>query len=432
MKRYNLLYLFIFVYALVACTNEDQPSPVMPENAEVTIDLQMPGLNLPTKSAATDAENRINDLYVLMFTDGSLQTFAKASSVTDNGSSAKKTVKVNLPFVEKAVDLVFLANIGTEGENFLNQKIGESKNAVCSSMTFECPEQAGEVPSIPMYGECSVAELSSTTSISAVLLRSMAVVKLNMTNSVLNFTLQEVSFYNASSIGKIVPNADAWDGINKVTKPSIPTSGVGENMLEMETSSTATFYVPETSEGTSGATKAFLIIKGDYEGYGVCYYRLDMLDTEGKPVSLLRNHIYTFTISGVHAIGSSSSSEAEANPASNGVQGVLPTTIQITDEAFGMNEATTDGEHYLAVNASTFQLPEGSKTEKAVLLKVYTDVPGGWALIDLPAGVSAIPAKGDSDKVGFTWVWVNTNVVRNSVRFYVKAGTLWKIITIKV
>lgn len=430
MKRYNLLYLFIFVYALVACTNEDQPSPVMPENAEVTIDLQMPGLNLPTKSAATDAENRINDLYVLMFTDGSLQTFAKASSVTDKGSSAKKTVKVNLPFVEKAVDLVFLANIGTEGESFLNQNIGGEKDAVCSSMIFECPEQAGEVPPIPMYGECSVAELSSTTSISAVLLRSMAVVKLNMTSSVLNFTLQEVSFHNASSIGKIVPNADAL-GINQVTKPSIP-AGVGENILEMETSTTATFYVPETSEGASGATKAFLIIKGDYEGYGVCYYRLDMLDTEGKPVSLLRNHKYTFTITGVHAIGSSSSSEAAANPASNGVQGVLPATIQITDEASGMNEATTDGEHYLAVNASTFQLPAGSKTEKAVLLKVYTDVPGGWALIDLPDGVSATPASGDPNQVGFTWLWVDTNVVRSSVRFYVKAGTLWKIITINV
>lgn len=432
MKRHNILYLLTFVLALVACTNEDQPSPVLPEKAQVTINLQMPGLSLPTKSAATADENRINDLYVLMFTSEGYQTSAKASSVTDKDEiGAEKTVAVNLPFVEQQVDLVFLANIGEEGKDLLDRaEIGVSKEAFLSSMIFTCPESASSVPLIPMWGECTVAEVSSSASISVTMLRSMAAVKLNITDEVLNFTLEEVSFHNASSIGKIVPNADVWNGVNKVTGPSIP-DGVGHNLLQVETNSTATFYVPETSENGTGATNAYLIIKGSYEGFGTCYYRLDMLDRDGDPVSLLRNHIYTFTISGVRSIGYTSSSEAAANPASNGEQGNLPTTIQITDAASGMNEATTDGEHYLAVNASTFQLPTSGS--KAVLLKVYTDVPGGWALIDLPAGVSASPSSGEADKVGFTWVWVDTNSVSGrSIKFYVKAGTLWKIITIKI
>lgn len=426
MKRYTILYLLTFVLAFVACTNEDQPSPVLPEKAQVTIDLQMPGLNLPTKSAATDVENQISDLYVLMFGADGFQTYAKASSVTDANTSAEKKVMVNLPFAEAEVDLVFLANIGQEGKDFLDRiSIGAAKDDALSSMVFDCPESA-DVPLIPMWGETTVAGISSSTSISAVMIRSMVVVKLSITSDVLNFTLREVSFHNASSVGKIAPDARVWNGTNKVTGPSIPADA-GSNTLYAETTTTATFYVPETSEAGTGATNAYLIIKGDYQDFGECYYRLDMLNKEGAPVSLLRNHVYTFTISGIRAIGYTSSSEAAAYPAANAVQGDLPPTITITDKATDMNEATTDGKNYLAVNASKFNLPASGS--RAVRLKVYTDVPGGWKLIDLPAGVSASPSEGAANTVGSTWVWVDEGV-SSGVQFYVKAGTLWKIITI--
>ena len=391
----------------------------------------MPGLNLPTKSVATEDENRIDDLYVLMYDTNGFVAYAKASSIKGTGAAGvTQKVTVNLPFVEQNVDLVLLANVGADGKEFVEEiSYGTSKRDVYSSMTFECPDANGRTPLIPMWGECSIAGLSSSTTISATMLRAMAAVKLTITKDVLNFKLQKVSFYNVPSMGKLVPDAGAWNGVDKVTEPSVPADA-GLDILSMETNSTVTFYVPEAEEGGSVSTNSYLIIKGEYDGFGTCYYRLDMLDDKGSPVSLLRNHIYAFTIAGVHAIGYTSASEAAANPASNRPQGDLPTTIEITDAASGMNEATTDGKYYLAVNASSFTLP--SSGSKAVKLKVYTDVPGGWALVDLPEGVSASPSSGKANEVGFTWIWVDTEIVKSDIQFYVKAGSLWKIITIEV
>ena len=64
------------------------------------------------------------------------------------------------------------------------------------------------------------------------------------------------------------------------------------------------------------ANAAFIIVKGELNGT-TYYYKLDFVDDDNKPYNLLRNFVYTMTISGVNGPGYTTEADAMAQPAGN-------------------------------------------------------------------------------------------------------------------
>ena len=92
------------------------------------------------------------------------------------------------------------------------------------------------------------------------------------------------------------------------------------DVVEWKSTATPTYMYERKNTNASGEqlleNAAYIIVYGTYEGAD-SYYKLDFVDDEGNPYNLLRNFVYTITVSGVNGPGYETEEKAMEQPAGN-------------------------------------------------------------------------------------------------------------------
>lgn len=112
-----------------------------------------------------------------------------------------------------------------------------------------------------------------------------------------------------------------------------------------ETTSDDPIYLYESRSGTTKDT--YLIIKGEYEGVDY-YYKMVLIDTNLAKLDILRNYLYTFTITNVYGKGFLTVDDAKKSNISFNFN----TTVTVTDDY--SHEIIANDDYYLALTNSVF------------------------------------------------------------------------------
>lgn len=450
MIRYNILSIFCLLIAFTACVSENISGPNDPENRKVmTLNLEVPALQILTK-AGTVSDAGIKDLKVYVFNEDNEYLYVESVNnikiTSGNEGLDMLTGSVNLASTNKEYTLIFLAN--TDGLNGIEFTKGTTTSDFLNSLVFVCPEadnQGGE-QKIPMYGEVKTT-LYPEDDIHGTLLRSMASIEVSLTRDVDNFDIRQVSLYGINDKGlvagsmvdlNIPSNASAkldalvWENPQPWEEGSYESSGARYNK--------ARFYVPETRVkediASNLATNVFVIIKGYYYGHtinekGDCYYRLDFITKASEAMDVKRNHCYKYEIAGIHEFGEINEQNAINHKADNREGEKVNGPISIDVDGYDdMNDSVTDGLNTLIVSNSVLQLVEGSALPQAKL-KILSKGYLNWELIELPDYITTNISSGSPGVVAEVWLTVDLDrAPSEEIKFYVKAGTLWRTIRI--
>ena len=91
-------------------------------------------------------------------------------------------------------------------------------------------------------------------------------------------------------------------------------------VVEWKSTATPTYMYERKNTNASGEqlleNAAYIIVYGKYKGAD-SYYKLDFVDDEGNPYNLLRNFVYTITVSAVNGPGYETEAKAMEQPAGN-------------------------------------------------------------------------------------------------------------------
>jgi hypothetical protein len=123
------------------------------------------------------------------------------------------------------------------------------------------------------------------------------------------FRIDSIYVYNAADSGYIAPKFPEYDNDSLLTKISKPNPTVITSIARYKFPATVHHQVPALentiylAERDSANFPAFLILAADYYGER-CYYRVDFVRKDADHiVHLLRNHSYTFNITGLRKKG---------------------------------------------------------------------------------------------------------------------------------
>ena len=452
MKTYNLIYILTFLCLLVSCSQEDV---VKGGNDDVVakIRLELSDMQLPTATKAASAEdNQIKDLWVYMFDQSGQLIYQVQGSVPVNGD-ATKAVTTNLKATHDPVTLMILANLPSSLS--YNFTLGTSKADILKGLEFNVPSQSGTVY-IPMWGEVSLSNglYTDDAPITIPMTRSMACVEVFVDEDlVINFNLEEAYLAGTYDKGFVAPIKE--DGTLQKGTISIPAGATGNRDLGTAFHKTGLdnkgtkFYIPESLlkteklENNEVHRSLCMVIRGKTTIDGVTkdgYYRLDFLlqNTVNEDMSLVRNTRYIFKIDAVHEYGLTSAKDVfdKSIPDNASRLSASTTIMTVGAEASqegciekGLNDITTDGIDYLAVNTSaliaTYNSNEGKYYAK---IQIFTNYSGGWQMIDMPEGITAQQKTGAANVFYETFIWIKPGV--QPPLFYIKAGGVWKTINI--
>lgn len=455
----------LFVYAilsslfvLISCTNDTNPSQ-LDEGKEVAalIKLELPDMQLPaiTKAAeGTNKENLIDDLYLYVF-DQSNKLIDQVKATIPNNEALTKAVTANLNATKEPVTLIALANMDTNGLMPEFSK-GTAKSEFLKSLVFDAQGQDEELR-IPMWGECSLPNgiYTDDEPILISMTRALASVEVLVdTKLVINFDLDEVWLLGTYDKGYVTPidnNGNLQKG--KISIPADADGGereIGSAYYKEGLSNTGVkFYVPESklkktlSNDNLPLRSLCVIIGGNTTIDGetqYSYYRLDLLleNTKDEELEITRNTRYIYKINAVHAFGTESPKAAlDKSIPDNASRAIDATKVMVVGgEATekeciekGLNDITTDGTDYIAVNSSTLEAKYNSENKMYYAkIQIYTNYSGGWKMIDMPEGIIAQQKTGEAKVFYETFIWIEPKTT--NPLFYIMAGGVWKTITI--
>lgn len=406
-------------------------------------------MQLPTVTKAVSVEeDQITKLWLYMF-DESDKLIYQVSATVPVGVDVTKAVTANLKATKESVTLMALANV--DSETFALQT---SKADVLKAFEFDAPDNRASV-SIPMWGEVELPNglYTDDASIKIPMTRSMACVEVLVDEQlVINFDLEEVYLVGTYNKGFVAPiNVD---GLLQKNTISVPADATGSRSLDVAyykkglTNLGAKFYVPEsllTSETLpNGEIRRSLcmIIGGNTtidgeDNFG--YYRLDFLyqNTINEETSVKRNTRYVFKIDAVHEFGGEDVQTVfEKSIPDNASRISVSTEIMTVGETpteddcieKGLNDITTDGVDYLAVNNSNLKAIKNIDGMYYAKIQIFTNNSDGWKMIDMPEGIIAQQKSGAANVFYETFIWIKPEVT--NPLFYIKAGGVWKTITI--
>jgi hypothetical protein len=433
---------------MTSCIIDQQgvdPVPPLPgAMAEVAFLAEMPSpTTVATRVVGSVAENRVNDIYVLVFetgSDGKLLYKGKGKNLTATGGTNDNRITFNatLP-VESTYDLMVLAN----AESILSgiavsdgNKRKSDVRALVTSLTagVKWPVAPTMTP-IPMWGEVKDYPLDASSAVAFSLTRMLARVNVEYSPSnaaVNNFRLSSVRVYNYSTAGAPVP-ADGNFGSAGATAPTAPAGGYGARTGEAliytditdESACTDRIYLFEAPH--NGKTyrepagnddwidNPCLVIGGRFSPDGGTtwplvdtYYRVDFIkkDNGDEWLSLLRNHTYNVTITGVSGEGFAEPGEALKSAPFNIEANILPWNER------GMEKVVFDGVFYMSVSRDEFVFQRRAVATKDMVdgtnvVKIKTDYLSGNDPADPASGwhVDRIVEAGTDTPV--TWLALN-------------------------
>ena len=477
MKSWFNIYIFIALYCLgmVSCTDDSMTNGDTFDKVVVRLTLSVPGGDSRVGGdyqpgtteqnpydndldENTTLQRYIQDVYILLFengTDGKLLDFAKA---TLNGTQGDVTREIEGQFSQRngTLDIVVLANLVQNGitPDFENLK-GKTEKKVYETLVYSYPEGGWTLGAdnrfLPMWGKKSGVALNQReidiTSFN--LYRGVAKMGVQVDAACTNFTMKEIYVYYVNSKGYCAaPNQTPSDDVHtQYTFPDVPASStqlttpIKYTLTDAQAKSfLEQIYLSESNNKTPGSGKQLkVVVGGVYTGPGLVandatsYYRIDMEDDKDKdgvlaPFDIIRNHSYIFNITKVENPGTPTPDEALD-------EAVVGLTVEVEDWTDEYMRGVPD-QYTLTTNKSVITY-EAYNDKDGQTIDIWTDYSDGWYLEGLDEAESAwlnISANSGEDNLTKTITLTpktDNNGVTRTASFYVVAGNIKKEITVR-
>ncbi|MCD8071780.1 MAG: hypothetical protein LUE10_01075 [Alistipes sp.] len=339
MKLY-ILPLFLALLFAGGCSRD----PAIPpdggeEAAALRIRVSTPGRSGSVSRAADeDLLSEVNVL-VLENTAGAGYTY-RYTVIGYSLTAASASESYDYQFLARllpATDPVRLYIVGNGGNAIDGLTEGMTEAEVAGAVTMPYTG-AGFTSTLPMTGIVDLSSgLSAEATVDAVLVRSVA--RVDVVNAAANFTLTSVRVYRANDQVQLIP--DDLPADTTLPAASVPPGAAQDVDTDSfpVTANTVTsqIYIPESKIPAAGDRRlgaTAVVVGGLYDGSNVpTYYRMDFDPDDDTSQALfgqvLRNHIYRFEITDVHAPGWATDDQASVNP-STGVDVALKEWDQVT------------------------------------------------------------------------------------------------------
>ena len=361
----KILFAFSMMFALVACSYDDLGSipqqPTADGPVQVRFSVQVPDMLQATR---TMSSQEITSLKLVVFDENGY--FVDDADAMVNGNASwddddtpdddneiqEQTYTVSLPQSASPRTIHFIANL-PEGTKFEYGSERELINALETSGTADAYWQRTELKSIlgDVVSEDGKVTASAGSELAKALnkiplVRNFAKVSVDSEDVKSVFTNVQIAVFNAPQRGKIAPyntNAGEWAAYSDDTDYAdltaagyygyVPTfddddfANVGIN-ANGDISGTTQYLYEYNMDGKkieAGSKYPFVIIAGSYQGHDTSYYKVDLVDTSGKYLNILRNFDYTVVIESVSGDGYSSADAAAAAAASNNINASIDT-----------------------------------------------------------------------------------------------------------
>ena len=426
--RVNIIgYLSLVLTLFAACTadNEDLNCIIKEKNAKtaVTLEVDIPNIQA-SRSLTPDQEKAIGDYVLFAYEDSKLIAVLKTGD--EDIKLSGNNLYVLLPETANNVDFHLFTNVDLTKVGTLGSYSGKTKEQIFAGFEFSCATQlAKEV--VPMYGMTTVQGITLGTKGRITLVRSMAKVTVNVSDT--KFTPKTIEIVNV--------NDQATVYYTDLSAVNLPTSATVGNKTQSfaEGTTTASIYFGETNN--TAASRISVILYGKYKKDNDeidAYYRFDMITTSSERLSaLLRNHHYIFSVSGINHMGSGSRKDAlDKAYADNEMVDSNVDFFDITEES--ILSITSDDASYVGVSSENITMKNGVTVVGLDVLTNNTATPA-WVIddsecsgmFDFSGNVNPTP-----DIVRTLWIWKNNATTTGEYVFYITAGNIRKAIKVTV
>ena len=417
--RKNFLWLTLLASVLLTGCVQEEFEAIPPQTGNgVRFTLTVPDVEIPSVSSRTmtgtgaaKKEDEIKTVDILVFDasktpavflewvggTGITQDLANDNSTANFSAVLSPTTASTCIVVVANGELDNIASKFKKGETTKAQAMEAMLHTRTSKWTADGSTSGGYTP-IPMYGETEVAKITpSMNPITGINMKRM-LARIDIRNSALNFTVEEVYLANYNTTGYIAP---AWDADGKLKDPApddpnLPADGgkkteEGDAILYSVSGNTPyngeiyTFEAPAAvdaggvgQDGASSRKEAVcLIVKGKIGNGKSTFYRVDFTKTgkigeEVEYLSLKRNYKYIITVTEASGIGYESFREALA---SYTVMSNLKFRVIHYDRE-KVKDVVYNGQYMLGVGESEISVTQHQNNGYAI--NVFTDHPGGW------------------------------------------------------
>ena len=417
--RKNFLWLTLLASVLLTGCVQEEFEAIPPQTGNgVRFTLTVPDVEIPSVSSRTmtgtgaaKKEDEIKTVDILVFDasktpavflewvggTGITQDLANDNSTANFSAVLSPTTASTCIVVVANGELDNIASKFKKGETTKAQAMEAMLHTRTSKWTADGSTSGGYTP-IPMYGETEVAKITpSMNPITGINMKRM-LARIDIRNSALNFTVEEVYPANYNTTGYIAP---AWDADGKLKDPApddpnLPADGgkkteEGDAILYSVSGNTPyngeiyTFEAPAAvdaggvgQDGASSRKEAVcLIVKGKIGNGKSTFYRVDFTKTgkigeEVEYLSLKRNYKYIITVTEASGIGYESFREALA---SYTVMSNLKFRVIHYDRE-KVKDVVYNGQYMLGVGESEISVTQHQNNGYAI--NVFTDHPGGW------------------------------------------------------
>lgn len=456
----SLLSVSLFLPLVLSCQQNDPilpapPAPGKGETAEVTLTLHIPDFRAANTRAGVH-EEKIDKITVLMFADegGTEKVKVKKNisytSLLDGGAPDTKIFSIPVTAgTYKRIALVANAEAELSGIN-----VGSTYDALKQvEVIGKFGQKEGTEPDsyIPMYSEYAPPEgIKLEAGVSQTIAQAIPLIRMLARVDIINpatsgaTTVGEVYFVNPAGNGRVWVDPATYNTSNPQSGYMAPTlpgtlqKANGSDPLMGAGGSGAqviTYYLNEqpatsTTLTTSGNNRPCIVMILAYKGRQY-YYRMDYTwdgikggnvapHEKGKPMPILRNHRYIFTIKEVKGPGFLTLSEAIQSPENHTNQNIVVTPVVI-DEAF-TDVTFNDMGQYIAVTRTAILLKgEHTSASSENRFSVHTNYPSGWKLTAYQYDGTPLPAS--------TWLTPSQTVGAANTTVEVQAltqGKGWK------
>lgn len=354
MKTRYILYPLLMLLAIILPTScsfeEDINNPVTSNGDKITLTLgvSVPGAQNVESRAFGNTNYNFSNLFVAVYeraSDGSYyyqgtSPVEPVGTATHNGKTCS-TYNVTLTATNNPCRLHIIANypglslgLDDEGEAIGLLKTDDEENKGGHDVYWNFVELPnGITTEINNNGEIVIATAIKNALTHVPLVRNYAKVQLELGANVPDGFFKGYKLYNMPTKGTVAaynPNATNNKFVNFVDKSYanlVDANYLGNEVYNVpliadsdwKTITTPTYMYERKNTDTNGqlvANATYMIIKGELDG-ATFYYKLDFVDTDGDPYNLLRNFVYTMSITGVNGPGYATEAEAMAQPAGN-------------------------------------------------------------------------------------------------------------------
>ncbi len=408
MRILSILASALFLTSCIVDPSTPDPQPPVPSGmADVSFKAELPAPGVvATRSIGSVAENKIENVYVLVFetgNDGKLIYKGKgrnlgvaAGAVREN----KITFTATLP-VGDYYDFVVLANAESVLSTF---NVSDSPDKTRSDLMklkrslavgAKWGVSSSTMDLIPMWGEINNRKLTTSEDVDDFTLTRM-LARVNVAYEPVaplddNFQITSIRIYNYSTAGALIPAAASLDSedLPNSKLPTAPDGGYGKqtggyleytDITDGRTCSNLIYLFEAAQNGSTYDSSSnddwrdnpCLVIGGKYKPDGVSsfpdkvtYYRIDFIQTtvnsqeepEDKWLPILRNFSYNISITEVSGEGYDTPDVAYDSAPFNMTATVLPWNERDGKVVF-------DGVFYLWLSKDEFVFQRGGESGK--------------------------------------------------------------------